>query len=161
MTAPAALAGGLSYDQFRTLLGDDMKKLNRALYATIGTLLWLALSGCMATSGPPIDRDASPRRALLVLDMQRDFLEADAPLPVARDQVEPLIETTNALVAEAEAAGVEIVFVRNAFSSGDVIGNFFRDGAAIEGSAGAEIDPRVRVRGTLVDKSAADAFSNE
>lgn len=124
-------------------------------------LACLGLLGCFATNGPPIDRDRSPHRALLVLDMQRDFLADDARLPIKPGQVASVLETTNSLIADAEAAGVDVIYVANEFSPDDFFGNLFRNQAAIEGSPGAELDPRLDVRGRTITKDAPDAFSND
>jgi nicotinamidase-related amidase len=99
--------------------------------------------------------------AFLVLDMQRDFLEDGGRLPVAGEQVASLLESVNALIEDAVAAGAPVIYVLNAFSPSDWLGNVFRHGAALEGSAGAELDPRLVVRGSVrFTKKRSDAFSN-
>jgi nicotinamidase-related amidase len=101
------------------------------------------------------------KTALLVLDMQRDFLEDAGRLPVARDQVAGLIASTNALIESAAASGALVVYILNAFPRSAWLANLFRRGAAIEGSTGAELDPRVLVRGSnRFTKTRGDAFSN-
>jgi nicotinamidase-related amidase len=114
-----------------------------------------------STSGPPIAAYPTPRTALLVMDLQRDFLADDGRMPVARDQVTGMLDATNALLARATELGLDVVYVRNAFSEWDVIGNLARNGAAVAGSDGARLDPRVRAVGNAgFTKDQPDAFSN-
>jgi nicotinamidase-related amidase len=101
------------------------------------------------------------RKAVLVLDLQRDFLEPTGRLPVARHQVDELIRTTNAVVEDAGQRGIPVIYVLNDFPRRDFVANVFRRWAALSGSRGAELDPRVRLQGQLrVPKHAADAFTN-
>lgn len=123
------------------------------------TILPMLFASC-ASRGTPIAAYDSPRKALLVMDMQRDFLAADARMPIAPEQVEPLLETVNELIERSAREGVLVVYIRNRFDRGDP-GNLFRNGAAVRGSEGAELDPRLLVvEGPVLDKKAPDAFSN-
>jgi nicotinamidase-related amidase len=113
------------------------------------------------TSGPPIEQQEQSRTALLVLDLQVDFLADDGNLPVARGQVPGMLDAVARLLQRSAELGLEVVYVKNAFSQWDVIGNLARNRAAIAGEPGAEIDPRVQVLGSAVfDKTEPDAFSN-
>ncbi len=100
--------------------------------------------------------------ALVAIDLQRDFLEAGGRMPLPSDTVETILAATHRLLTHAEAAGWKVVFIRNEFRRSDRLGNFFRSGAALEGTPGAQIDPRVNLPpdAVLLSKSAADAFTN-
>lgn len=100
--------------------------------------------------------------ALLVLDLQRDFLEDDGRMPIARAQVAPLLAAANATIDAAATRGVPVVYIVNRYPRSERILNFFRAGAAIEGSRGAELDPRVHVAegAAVLAKRENDAFSN-
>lgn len=102
------------------------------------------------------------RTALLLLDLQRDFLEANGRLPVTAEDADRVVASANRLSSHAEKSGWKLIFIKNEFRKADWIGNVFRKGAAIKGSAGAEIDPRVTVPSTasIVSKSSPDAFTN-
>jgi nicotinamidase-related amidase len=94
------------------------------------------------------------------MDLQRDFLEDGGRMPVARAQVEPLLESVAGLRDEALAAGRPVLRVENLYSPSDV-GNLFRKQAAVRGNAGAEWDPRVASDGEgPFTKDAPDAFTN-
>jgi len=100
--------------------------------------------------------------ALLVLDLQRDFLEATGRLRVSGEHAGMVIATANRLLKHAEKTGWLPVFVNSEFAKKDWLGNFFRKHAAIEGSIGAQVDPRVCVppNSSVLSKRKADAFSN-
>ncbi len=96
--------------------------------------------------------------AFLVLDMQRDFLESDGRMALMPPDAEQLIATVNACVSAAHSHGHGIVYVVNQFRRGDWQ-NLFRNGAAIEGTRGAEPDPRVlMLGGSPVAKRQGNAF---
>ncbi|MFB9326855.1 cysteine hydrolase family protein [Paenibacillus aurantiacus] len=100
-------------------------------------------------------------RALLVMDMQRDFIGEDARMPVDPGQTPGLLEHVNALVDDFAQEGSDILYVMNEFSPYDLIGNVFRQQASVAGSAGAELDARVRLAGSLrFAKRRGSAFSN-
>jgi nicotinamidase-related amidase len=99
--------------------------------------------------------------ALLVLDLQRDFLEDTGRMPVARDQVGPLLSAANALIDAAPAREMHLAYVLNVFPRSAFVSNFFRRGAAVAGTRGAELDPRVHVAGGVrFSKAGGDAFTN-
>ena len=104
---------------------------------------------------------AEPREALLLIDFQYDFLADDGRMPVARNQVEPVLVAVRTAVARARAHRDLIVRVGNEFKPNDIIGNLFRRHAAIAGRVGARWDPRFDVDGsTYVSKWKSDAFCN-
>jgi len=99
--------------------------------------------------------------AVLAIDLQRDFLQDDGRMPIARSQVPGLIAAANAVTAAAAAHGAKVVYVGNEFPRSQWLANFFRRGAAVAGSPGGEIDPRVVKRSsTYVSKAEGNAFSN-
>ena len=105
-----------------------------------------------------------PRSAVLLLDLQRDFLAAErARMPVGQEAARRVLTGANAVLDGAVLKGALPVLVVNRFPSSDWLGNFFRRGAAIDGSTGAEIDERVHTReGVKVfTKSRSSAFSNK
>ena len=100
--------------------------------------------------------------ALIILDLQRDFLEGNGRMPVGTGNADRVIASANRLLQHAEHAGWMIVVIKNEFRRTDWLGNFFRHSAAVEGSAGAENDPRVHFPAnvTTMAKSRPDAFTN-
>ncbi|TYP75565.1 cysteine hydrolase family protein [Paenibacillus methanolicus] len=100
-------------------------------------------------------------RALLVMNMQRDYIGVNARMPVEPSQTPGLLEHVNALVDDFAQEGSDILYVMNEFSSYDIIGNAFRRQAALAGSPGAALDARVRIAsGLRFAKRQGDAFSN-
>lgn len=103
-----------------------------------------------------------PRRVLLLIDFQRDFLADDGRMPIARNQLEPLIAGANTAIAEARARGLPIVAIGNEFAPTDRVMNLLRRNAAVAGSPGAAWDERVPQNGAAYfAKTRGDAFSNE
>jgi nicotinamidase-related amidase len=114
-----------------------------------------------ATSGPPIPHYAHRVTAVLAVDLQRDFLADDGRMPIARDQREGVIVASNAVLDAAVKTGTSVVYIGNEFPASDWVLNFFRRSAAVQGSRGAELDPRVhRVSNLYFPKRQRDAFSN-
>ena len=100
--------------------------------------------------------------ALLLLDMQRDFLETSGRMPISTKNANMIISSANLLLRHAEKVGWTQIFIKNEFRKSDWIGNLIRKNAAIKGSAGAEFDPRVAFTKnfSVISKSRPDAFSN-
>lgn len=101
------------------------------------------------------------RRALLLIDFQDDFLADDGRMPVARDQVEPVLVAAGAAIAAAQARGDLIIQIGNEFKPNDLMGNLMRRGAAVSGTAGTRWDPRLAAPGAVyIAKWKSDAFCN-
>ena len=101
------------------------------------------------------------RRALILLDFQRDFLADDGRMPVARHHVAPVLAAARRATDRAQRRGDLVVKVGNEFRRRDVVGNLLRRRAAVAGSAGTAWDDRIDLDGALyVPKSAGSAFTN-
>ncbi|WP_420475492.1 cysteine hydrolase family protein [Noviherbaspirillum sp. ST9] len=103
------------------------------------------------------------RSAILLMDLQHDFLGAPGGrMPVESDSVAPIIDTANAILGKAMLKDALPVMVVNRFPEADRIGNFFRRGAAVAGTQGAELDARIRSTGPVkvIEKASASAFTN-
>ena len=98
--------------------------------------------------------------ALLLIDLQVDFLSANGRLPIDQGQVDALLQTSRRAVEEARANGWPIVAIVNEFGRWDPL-NVFRNFASLKGSAGAAWDPRApQERDALFAKNQPDSFSN-
>jgi len=100
--------------------------------------------------------------ALLLIDLQRDFLETTGRLPVGGADADRVIATSLLVLNHALNAGWKLIFIKNEFAKNDWLGNFLRKNSAIAGSPGAEIDPRIPVpaQARIFTKAKSDAFSN-
>jgi nicotinamidase-related amidase len=87
------------------------------------------------------------RRALLLIDFQRDFLAGDGRMPVARHQVTGVLVAARMAIDRAQANGDLIVRIGNEFRPGDRIGNLLRHHAALAGTPGTQWDARAEVNG--------------
>jgi nicotinamidase-related amidase len=83
------------------------------------------------------------KRALLLIDFQHDFLRENGRMPVAANQVGPVIDAANRAVLKARAGGVPVIAIGNEFRRSDWLANLFRRFAALAGSDGARWDERV------------------
>jgi nicotinamidase-related amidase len=134
---------------------------NHPRVAVTAGSLFLFSACSLSTSGPPIAAYDNPTTALVLLDLQKDFLAPDGKLPVAPHQVEPVLLAAEKLVEVAPDSAWEVVYVVNEFDRGDWPANSFRNHAAIRGEPGAAKDPRVPVVDVpTFAKSAPDGFSN-
>jgi nicotinamidase-related amidase len=129
----------------------------------VATALFITsvFTGCsFETTGTVIQKYESPKTALLVLDMQEDFLGENAKMPISKEQIPGITRVVNGLVAEFERNGQPIIYVKSEFPKG-AIGNRIRHYAAIEGSPGTKIFGQIRISGSAIfSKKEPDAFSN-
>jgi nicotinamidase-related amidase len=83
-------------------------------------------------------------------------------MPVARDEVVPLIEAVNAIIDTARHHVIPVIYVRDEYSPFQFISNLLRHGAALRYEAGSAFDPRVdSTAGVCFSKQSADTFSND
>ena len=103
------------------------------------------------------------RSAVLLMDLQHDFLGAQGSrMPVDAEGAAQVIDTANAILDRKMLAKVIPILIVNQFPNTARIANFFRKGAAITGSPGAELDSRIRkAEGTkTIVKASPSAFNN-
>lgn len=77
------------------------------------------------------------RRALLLLDFQEDFLSPNGRLPVAQQQVKPVLVRTRQAILDAAREGDLVAAIGNEFKKNDCVTNLFRRNASIAGSPGS------------------------
>lgn len=134
----------------------DMKQLLLAI-----PLLLLLTGFSFATKGGAIPTYKNPKTALLVLDMQEDFLGENGRLPIAKDQIPAITAVVNRLIDAFEREGRPIIYVKSEFPK-RALGNRIRHHAAIEGSPGADIFGKIRISGSAIfSKKEPDAFSSQ
>ncbi|GAB3537996.1 cysteine hydrolase [Noviherbaspirillum agri] len=103
------------------------------------------------------------RSAVLLMDLQKDFLGAEGSrMPVEPTSVDPIINTANAILSKEILEDALPVLIVNRFPATDRIGNMLRKGAAVAGTPGAEFDDRVRNDDAyrVFAKSSPSAFTN-
>lgn len=99
--------------------------------------------------------------ALLLVDLQRDFLEPGGRLHVSRGEAARVLAVARQLLARAEAEEWVTAFIRSEFPPGDRVSNFLRRNAALEGAPGSALDPRLTVPewASVFAKARPDAFT--
>ena len=103
------------------------------------------------------------KSAVLLIDLQRDFLAGPgARMPVSAQSTEQVLRVANAILAGRRLAESLRFMVVNEFPASAHVPNFFRRHAAIAGSQGAELDPRLDHAENIkrISKSSASAFTN-
>jgi maleamate amidohydrolase len=99
--------------------------------------------------------------AILVLDIQKGFISDNARMPVAKHQIEPMLEKVNRIIEKADSIGIPVVYVGNEFEPKQFIANFFTKNSALKGSEGSELDERLlKVNNHYYAKNKSNAFSN-
>jgi nicotinamidase-related amidase len=99
--------------------------------------------------------------ALLVIDIQKDFVGDQARMPVANHQIAPMIDNINTMIEKAKKAEMPIIYIGNEFEKTQFVSNWFRHNAAIKNSLGAELDERLLIVNDLYfSKKQGDALSN-
>ena len=125
----------------------------------------LALLASIPGDAPAQLRTPSPvgGAALLVLDLQVDFVDPAGRLPISRDQISPVLAAANRAIGAARSGHLAAAYIGNEYGFWDIPGNWFRRGAAMKNSLGSALDPLVtRIAGApYFAKHRGDAFSND
>ena len=109
----------------------------------------------------PTEPTTPGRRALLLIDFQRDFLEPTGRMPVARGQVSSVVGAAGRALANARKSGALVVAIGNEFRPGDFLMNLLRRGASIAGSPGSKWIDALPIDGVpYFAKWAESAFVN-
>jgi nicotinamidase-related amidase len=101
--------------------------------------------------------------AVLLMDLQRDFLDGKlGRLPVDEPGARAVIQVANEVLSGRILATGLPILVTNQYPANASLGNFFRHGAAVCGTTGAEFDPRLWRSGSerVIIKSSPSAFTN-
>lgn len=142
-----------------------MKRLKKILCWLTGSVLLLTLVlfalfywSMRPTTGAKIKEYPSPRAALLIIDIQEDFTG-----PLAKKSYKDgdrIVRVSNALLAQAQAKGTTVVFIKNVIDNPVV--SVFAGGINVPGSPGTEMDRRlIKVPMAMTfTKSRPDGFSN-
>ena len=101
--------------------------------------------------------------AVLLIDLQVDFLDSEhGRMPVSAAAAQRIVAAANRVLdGEVLPAALPVLIV-NRFPAGSILGNLLRRGAAVAGSPGSRMDPRIATRPgvRLFAKQRANAFSN-
>jgi nicotinamidase-related amidase len=104
-----------------------------------------------------------PKTAILLMDLQQDFLDREADrMPVDERGARATLRVANAVLSGRVLADALPILVTNQFQVSARVANFFRRDAAIGGTPGGELDPRLERSGSemIITKARSSAFSN-
>ena len=112
------------------------------------------------TVGARIAPYAEERKALLVIDVQKDLTEKSRGSAINQQQAERLIENVNRIIEMADNKALTVIYIKQAFKSGTIM-HYLAGDLLSEGRDGVEIDSRIKVINDVVfNKELMDAFSN-
>jgi nicotinamidase-related amidase len=139
-----------------TLLSAALTLLGLAAAAALGFGALMFRSMYLPTRGRSIRRSASPRRALLVLDLQEGYVATAGRQPVMNLPATGLYGAVNRLVAWGSVNGVEVGYVTQLFGAGWLV--------RLHGGRRAGpvvVDRRVlQLGGPVFQKQRTDAFAS-
>ncbi|HRY30497.1 MAG TPA: cysteine hydrolase [Elusimicrobiota bacterium] len=124
--------------------------------------LTFVLSG-VPTRGPRIGHYAHPRKALLVVDVQEDFIGTTCPPTRKYKNSDALIATINKTIEVSRARNYPVVYIRQEYEGlwARTIAKTLFGGRGLPGRPGTQIDKRVAVvSDAIFPKRIGDAFSN-
>ena len=125
----------------------------------IVVILVLLMISC-TFNNTKINNYKNPRKALLVVDMQADYIGENGKYTIEKSQIENLVKTTNNIIDEFHNNNDKVIYLRNIFRKND-FKNRFRNYAVVEGTPGTEIDPAINIASEYVfDKYSPNAFTN-
>jgi nicotinamidase-related amidase len=106
--------------------------------------------------------DAAEHSAVLLMDLQRDFLDERGRMPVDRRGAEAVIAAANAILFGQALHGALPIAIVNSYPPNSRIANFFRHHAAIAGTEGQKLDARIALPKGMATfaKEHASAFAN-
>ena len=139
-----------------------MKKII-ILSITIAVVVTIVIAILQAEeSFTPIDGAKSPHGAIVVMDLQKDFIGDEARYPVEKSQVEPMLKAVNSIVKGSKSLNLEVIYIDTKFSKDQWFTNWFRNYAVIEGTEGVALDERLLVQSKrLFTKKKQNAFTNK
>jgi len=134
-----------------------MSRLGSVMKMSLAVAVVMIVAGCEA----PPKRAIGDNTALMLIGYQADYLEANGRLPVAQDQVDPMIAATNAMVDAARKNAVGVFYVVDDSSPFSFLSNSARNQATPRLWAGSQLDERADVfAGPTFAKLHQDAFDN-
>jgi nicotinamidase-related amidase len=131
------------------------------LVATVTGYVFLRLKGMSTVStGTSIPEYKEPKKALLVIDIQRDLTEKGGKHVINPGQSDLMVSNTNKIIDQFEKSGDLIIYVRH-HNKMDLLVKLLVNGALEKGSNGAKFDRRLKIIGkNIIEKKIGDAFSN-
>ena len=134
-----------------------MVRVGSVLMMSVAIAALLMLAGCEA----PPTKARGDNTALMLIGYQADYLEADGRLPVAQDQVAPMIQATKAMVEAAHKNSVGVFYIIDDSGPFTLVSNWHRNQATPRLWAGSQLDERAEVfAGPAFTKQHRDAFCN-
>ena len=135
-----------------------MRPTKAALIFSLMLGLGIAVAGC--ETGPAPEPKGSVT-ALMLIGMQRDFLQPNGRRPVAPDQVEPMIKAANAMIGAMRKQPMPVIYIEDQYTPFQFAAGLSNGWSAQRYEAGSALDPRIdNWAGVYFQKQGKDAFRN-
>ena len=113
------------------------------------------------TKGNSISSYTNPKKALVVIDIQKNITNKNGKLVTNLKQTDQIIENTNKIIANAKRLKLEVIYITNEFKKNSLV-NIITGGALGEGNPMALMDERIKiVSKNHFIKNIMDSFSNK
>lgn len=115
------------------------------------------------SKGEPIKKYDHPKKALLVIDTQEDYLGEHAKMKANYQDIDLFFQRINAIQYSANLRGMKIIYIRQEFDGvfGKMMSKVFMKGTTIIGTDGAKMDKRLHFFSNIeFTKDRGDAFTN-
>ncbi len=115
------------------------------------------------TKGKQISQYKKPKKALLVIDTQEDFIGKNNKVNNRYRNVDEVLERINLIQRRCDFQGYPVIYIRQEFSglAGKMMSKVFMKGAAIQGNPGVLMDKRLKIFSqNEFTKNRGDAFCN-
>ncbi len=145
-----------------------LKKILISLGVIIGIILILILllfneinKLAVVTIGDTIPGYSNTKKALVIIDIQKNITDKDAKLILNLKQTDQIIENTNKIIDNSKRLDLIVIYITNEFKKNSLV-NFATRRALEEGSVQAQMDPRIKIiNKNHFIKFQADTFSNK
>jgi nicotinamidase-related amidase len=132
-------------------------RLTRATAWAMTCVLAFGVSACI--------KERQPLRgsltALVLLNYQVDYLNANGRMPVAQDQVGDLIRATNRMIAAMRQRPMPVIYTINEFTPFEAVSDLRQNFSALRFESGSALDKRINyLGGVYFSSNDWDAFAN-
>ena len=131
------------------------------IFILFGILLIEFLSIANITNGDKISDYSNPKKALLIIDLQRNITEKNGKMILNLEQSGQTIINVNKIIDQSVRLGLDVIYITNEWKKKSIV-NIATKRILEEGSDMAKMDPRVKdINNNHFIKYEMDSFSNK
>lgn len=145
-----------------------LKKILFSLGVIIGIILILFLlvfieanKLAVVTQGNTISGYSNPKKALVIIDIQKNITDKGAKFKLNLKQTDQIIENTNQIIDFSKKLNLIVIYITHEFKKSSIL-NYVTMRILEEGSIQAQMDPRIKViNKNHFIKHQSDSFSSK